>query len=195
MIIDLINSILDRNQINRMSRRLGADESTVESAVSSAIPLLLGAMNRNAGGQTGAASLFSALERDHDGSILDNLDTFFSGSAAGSGSGILKHLLGGRRSTVEQELAGRTGLDAGSIGKLLTFLAPLVMGAVGKVQRAQGFDSAGLSAVLRSEMDSAAAAPKADLGLLSLLDSDQDGDIVDDVARLGGSFLGKMFNK
>ena len=90
---------------------------------------------------------------------------------------------------MESALGQSTGLDAGSIGKLLTMLAPLVMGALGKKQRQSGLKPSDLGGLLQQERQTATQkAP--DLGMLgSLLDADGDGDIKDDVAKLGGSLL------
>jgi len=80
------------------------------------------------------------------------------------------------------------------MGKLLTMLAPLVMGALGKKQRQGGLNPSDLGGLLRQEQRTAVKqAP--DLGMLgSLLDADGDGDIKDDVAKIGGSLL-KSFLK
>jgi hypothetical protein len=44
-----------------------------------------------------------------------------------------------------------TGLEAGQIGRLLATLAPVVLGAVGKMQRQGGLDPNGLGAMLGQE--------------------------------------------
>jgi hypothetical protein len=63
--------------------------------------------------------LHRAPAQDHDGSILDNLTGFLGDAQAGPGKGILRHVLGDRRRQVETGLSKTTGLDAGSVGKLL----------------------------------------------------------------------------
>ena len=69
---------------------------------------------------------------------------------------------------------------------------PLLLGALGKAQRRQGVEARDLSATLRQEAKSSAAASPFG-GLLALLDSDQDGDTTDDIARIGSQLLGGLF--
>ena len=50
-------------------------------------------MARNTSNQQGAESLHNALQKDHDGSILDNLGGFLNNAQSGPGAGILRHVL------------------------------------------------------------------------------------------------------
>ena len=75
------------------------------------LPILLAALNRNASNPAGAAALHGALERDHDGSILDNLGGFLGNAQAGPGAGILKHVLGERQESTAQAVGAASGLD------------------------------------------------------------------------------------
>ncbi len=100
------------------------------------IPTLLSAMANNSTSQEGANGLLGALDSsDHDGSILDNLGGFLGNPDQGNGNGILKHVLGNSRPQVEEGLASKLGLNAGSIAKLLPIIAPMVMGYLGKEKR------------------------------------------------------------
>ena len=194
-ILEMLQGQLGGSALEMIGSQIGADRSQVERAVPAALGSLMTGLARNAQSSDGASSLASALSRDHDGSILDNLAGVLSAPDQGAGAGILGHVFGSKRGAVESALGQSTGLEAGSMGKLLTMLAPLVMGALGKKQRQGGLNPSDLGGLLRQEQSSAARqAP--DLGMLgSLLDADGDGDIKDDVARIGGgllkSFLGK----
>ena len=73
-------------------------------------------------------------------------------------------------------------------------LAPLVMGMLGKNQRQQGLDIGGLTDLLGGERKAAQKrAPEAVDLIGSLLDSDGDGSVTDDLAKLGGNLLGGLF--
>lgn len=201
-ILDILSQQLGGDAIRQMSRQLGADEGATQSAIAGALPVLIGALSKNAAKPGGADALSSALERDHDGSVLDHLGAVLGGSGGGglsqrslNGTGILGHILGGERSDVEASLGRAAGLDAGSAGKLLAMLAPLVMGALGRTQRQQGLDSGGLADLLNGERRRARAAAPSGLGGLvgSFLDQDGDGDYKDDVAKMGMGMLGKLF--
>ena len=193
MILDLLTQSLGNDAIKQISRQIGADERKTEQASSSALPLLLGALTKNSGQKSGAESLFKALERDHDGSILENIGGLLSDPDSGNGAGILKHVLGGSQQKVESSLGQSSGLDPASIGKLLQILAPLVMGALGQARQKGKLDPASLSGMLNGEMKNAEKKGVPTQGLLSLLDSDNDGEVTDDIAKLGTGLLGKLF--
>ena len=147
-ILDLLNSQLDEGTVNSIGKQIGADPQSTQNALSTALPLLLSALAQNASQPEGAQSLQQALVRDHDGSILNNVPEYVRAPGAANGAGILRHTLGNKRPVVEQAVAARTGLDAGSIGPLLEIVAPLVMGALGMTQRQGGLDAGSLSALL-----------------------------------------------
>ena len=193
--LDLITSQLGSSGMSQLGKSIGADTEMTGHAVGAALPLLVAALGRNAGSQDGAASLHRALERDHDGSILDDVGGFFRRGDTSPGAGILKHALGGRTSTVTSGLSQATGLDASAIAKLLPMLAPLVMGALGKQHRAGGGGAGALAGLLASEEDRATQAAPALKGLGGLLDQDGDGKVGDDIARIGKGLLGGLFGK
>ena len=118
------------------------------------MPALLGALNRNTDRPGGAGALQSALTRDHDGSILDDVAGHFAGRSSGKsadGAGILGHLFGGKQDMIAAGLAKTTGTDSGAMTSMLGKLAPVVMGALGKQQRQGGLDASALSSLLTGE--------------------------------------------
>jgi len=177
--------------ISQISGKIGADPSTTSKALAIAVPLLISALARNSSTTSGAQSLNQALANDHDGSILDDLGGFFGNSEAANGAGILGHIFGNQRSDAENGIAQSTGLDPGAAGQLLETIAPLVMGALGKTQQEQGLDANGLSEYLGEQHQQAQAAAPDVMGMLSsLLDSNKDGSVVDDVGRIAGKIFG-----
>jgi len=190
--MDLLSGALGGDALNLIGKQLGVDSDTVQSGVASALPVLLGGLAKNASDSKGAGALASALDRDHDGSVLDDLAGYLgSGSqATDAGAGILKHVLGGRQPVAEQAISKVSGMDAAKASALLKVLAPLALGALGRVKREQGLDAAGLADKLGSERKRAAdAQPDAMAAITGLLDQDGDGSIVDDVAGIASKFL------
>ncbi len=194
MILDLIRQGLGNREIDQIGRRLETGPEQTQQAIAAALPLLLGALGRNAAEPQGAAALSGALERDHDGSILDDLAGFLGQGQTAPGDGILKHVLGPRQQTVEEGLGQAYGLSGQSASTLLSLLAPIVMGALGKAKNSRSLDPGGLSHLLQSEASSSAASSQWS-GLRSLLDSNQDGEVSDDIARMGSQLLGGLFGK
>ena len=193
-ILEILQSQLGGNNLSKMSQSLGADEKTTSNAISAALPTLLGALARNSASPKGAESLHSALNNDHDGSILDNLGGLLGGSESGAGSAILGHIFGGQQGRVERGLSQSSGIDAGGISKLMAMLAPMVMGALGQQQKKGGLDAGGLAGLLGQERKNVEAQAPSQMGMLnSLLDADGDGDVdMADLASKGMGLLGGL---
>ncbi len=195
-LMDLLSSQLGGQAMKAISQQLGANEQQTQSAVQSALPILLEAMTRNTGNQQGANALANALDKDHDGSVLDDIPGFLSNFQNGPGNGILKHLLGNRRGNAEQFVSKTSGLDAQSVGSLMQMLAPMLMGQLGKQKRQQGLDVGTLVNMLQGTRKQAQQQnPQAVDMIGSLLDKDGDGDYKDEIAQMGMKFLGGLLRK
>ena len=218
-LIDTLTNALGSGGLDRISRQIGADREQTERAVAAALPVLLGGLAREAEGQ-GAGSLNMALAEDHDGSVLDDFATSLNArpaplaggpgagggifgdrapSRATNGDGILRHVLGAKRTPVEQGIGRASGLGGAQVASLLATLAPMLMGVLGRFKRQQGMGQNEVADLLRGESETIEQqAPPGRFGRLrEILDADQDGDISDEVvkigAALGGAFLlGKL---
>jgi len=198
-LLETLGTVLaSSNSTGRLSKKIGADESTTGSALSMALPLILGALTKNASNRGGAESLLNALSKDHDGSVMDNLDGLLDNPDQGPGDGILRHALGSNRGRVESSLSKSTGLDANSIATILKVAAPLVMGALGKSRRSNHMDANALSELLRNEEAEIQVKTPQSSGLMNmLLDTDGDGDVdLSDIAQSGlPNLLGSLFKR
>jgi len=178
--------------LSKIGKQIGADEKTAGAALSTAVPLLVSALAKNASKPDGAQSLFNALSKDHDGSIFDDIAGFLGNPAVANGAGILGHIFGGQQSTVTQGLSKGTGLNIGQIAQLLQIVAPLVMGLLGKQQQQQGLDTNSLSAFLGGQRQQVQQSnPNLMSTLNNLLDANQDGSALDDIVGLAGKLFGK----
>lgn len=188
---DLIGEHLSGDALQQLSQQIGADPDSTSNAVQAALPMLLGGMARNTQSEDGASSLLGALDRDHDGSVLDDVVGFLGQGGNGSGDGILGHIFGSNRPNVEAGISQASGLNLGQVAQLLPLLAPLVMGALGRTQREQGLDAGALAGLLgQQNQQSMSSSPL--FGVLSqVLDSNRDGSMIDDVAGMLGGLLGK----
>ncbi len=177
--------------ISAISKKLGVNEQVVKTALTIAVPLLVSALAKNAAKPQGAQSLHQALTDDHDGSIFNDLSGFLSNPQAANGTGILGHILGGQQQTVTQGLSQGTGMNSAQVGQLLQIAAPLLMGALGQQQQKKEFTPTQLSSYLGGQQEKAQSSNPDVLGALNtLLDSDQDGSALDDIAGLMGNLFG-----
>jgi hypothetical protein len=179
--------------LEQLSGQLGADKDTTQKALTAALPTLLGALGRNASQPEGAEALLRALTRDHNGSVLQDVGGFISrGGNMQDGNGILGHVLGSQRRSIEQGISQATGLSADSTGNLLAMLAPLVMGSLGQAQRSGGLDAASLADLLMGERQKAESQLG---GMAKWLDFNGDGSILDEVMNIGSKLLGGLFGR
>jgi hypothetical protein len=196
-LIDLLTGQLGADSVKQISQQISSDEGTTSKALSEALPLLLGALAYNTTRKDGAEALSSALDKDHDGSVLNDLSGFLSNAQAGPGDGILRHVLGSKRSTMEAALGKTAGLNAGQAGQILAMAAPLLMGALGQAKRQNNLNAQGLASLLQGERKQSESRSPGAMGLLgNILDTDADGDVdASDIARKGAGILGKLFGR
>lgn len=200
-LMDLLQGQLSEGLIDQLSGQLGADRQQTETAASTALSTIMSALAKNASTPDGASALSNALENDHDGSILDNLGDILGGQAqpqntrAINGAGILKHVLGGKQAGAIDMISKLSGLQGQQAGSLLTTMAPLVMGMLGRQKKQQNMSGDVLSDFLSKSVKSATN-QRQEMGIVGkLLDQDGDGSIMDDIAGMGMGMLGKFLRK
>lgn len=210
-LLDLINSPIGKQLISGVAGQTGQPENKTANVLAMAMPLLMGAMKKNASTPGGAQGLMNALSSKHDGGILDNLGGLFGGgvdqNVMDDGAGILGHVFGSKQPQVENALSSKSGIDAGSIGQILKIAAPILLGYLGKQTRQQNVTSPdALSGLLGGLMGGTKTANKQQSLIESFLDSDGDGSVIDDLAGMVlsgggqkkgglGGLLGGLFGK
>ena len=192
MDLNSIIGLLQDQDLQALTSKLGGDEAQVKSGLGLALPAILEALNKNTNTPEGAESLNKALEKDHDGSILDNVTGFLNNPESANGLGILGHLFGDKTPNVAQAVSKASGLDQNSSMQLLTMLAPLVLGFLGKEKKQNNLDANGLNN-LTSMLSSNLAQSNPDIMSFvgSLLDSNKDGSFLDEALGMLGGFFGK----
>ena len=203
---DLLGPQQGSEAVEQISQNVGAEPSAVNTAIQAALPMILGSLANNAATPQGAESLNTALQQDHDGSILGNLgglgSMIFGGQQAAppprqaDAGGILGHILGNNQAPVVQEVSNQSGLNSGQVAQILMMLAPIVMGYLGKQKQQQGVGADGLGGLLGGLLggQQAAAAPQSSGNPMidmasSYLDKDRDGSSMDDIASMAFNYL------
>ena len=204
-LIEMLQGQLTEGMIDHLSHQLGgADRQKTATAAEGALSTIISALAKNASTPEGAAGLANALERDHDGSVLDNFMDILGGrtapppqqSKALNGAGILKHILGDRAGNAADMLSKISGLNSGESGNLMAMLAPLVMGMLGKQKKENNLGLDGLSSILNGTVKAQKKSnnPMMDLAT-RFLDKDGDGSIMDEAAGFGMKILGGLFGR
>jgi len=199
----LANNLFQQLQgggIEQIASQLGVEPAQAQSAVATALPLLMGALGRNAQQPDGAQALLGALQRDH-APAANGLDVggllgavLGGGGAQTDGAGILGHIFGGATPQAANGLGQATGLDSGRSSQLLQILAPIVLSFL--AQRFLGGGNAGgdasqLSQALGQEHQQARADDSLSGLLGGVLDQDGDGQLgLGDLLKVGSGLLG-----
>jgi len=199
---DLLQGNLPDGVLDLLTQQIGAqNKQQTQTAASGVVNSIIGALNRNTNNPQGAEALASALDRDHDGSILEDVVGMLSGKRKAqnnsmlNGAGILKHVLGAKQGGVIDMISKISGLSGNQSGSLLTTLAPLILGALGKQKRQRNMNASGVSDFLTKTVQGHAS-KNAQMGLVEkFLDRDGDGSILDDVAGIGLKTLGNIFRR
>lgn len=198
-ITDDIYTQLEGQPLQKISQQLGIGPAQMAGAISAALPLLIGALGRNASQGEGANALYGALEKDHRGLDIGSVLGSVLGGG-GQGNDILGHIFGGRQPRAEQGLGRATGLSDDKAGMLLRVLAPIVMAYLGKrmfEKRSPGEVQVDptpqvLGRELGQEHERVSQQGGLGGGLLgAVLDRDGDGQVgINDLLKMGGEALG-----
>ena len=201
-IMDMITQQLGGSMMQQMAQKVGGNSEGVQRATAAAIPMILAAIKRNAGSRQGAESLANALNKHTDGNMLDNLGSLLGQSGGSSsmmqeGGKILGHVFGGKQNNMAQQLGRATGLGGKGAGDLMSMLAPMVMGALGKAKAQNNMGVSGLQDLLNQEHQTIQKRQPKQLGMIEgLLDADGDGDVdMSDILKKGSGLLGGFFNR
>ncbi|REJ78800.1 MAG: DUF937 domain-containing protein [Acidobacteria bacterium] len=197
---DLLGAVQGSSVREQIGQNLRADSSAVNSAIEIALPAIMGGLAQNSQTVSGAAGIDQALEKDHDGSLLESLSDYLQGGVPSpananrqtDGSGILGHILGNASGPIAQEISKRTGLSAGQSANLLITLAPIVMAYLGKQKKQNDLDTGSLSDLIqkRAQQTQRGGNPILDLAT-SALDRDRDGSALDDLASMAADYFMK----
>ncbi len=193
-VFEMLLSQVQPSQLDQIGKAVGVNQDQVADVLKGALPGMLAGLSKNAGSTEGAEALWGALERDHNGSVLDDVSGFLGGAGGmADGAKILGHIFGGKQGGVERSVSQASGVDASQVSQIMAMVAPLIMGALGKAKNQMSLDPSGLSRMLGQERQAAQqSAPDIMDFFGSMLDSDGDGPM-DDIAKIGSSLLGGLF--
>ncbi len=174
-VLSALSWLMQWENISALTKQIGwVDNATTKSALAKALPLLLNGISKNSQTAEWKGSILSALQK-HDGSILDNIKWAIESTGGQEWEKIVGHILW---NSSTPQLAGLSGDQS---KKLLSTLAPLVMGALGKANNWGSLDTSNLMGIAESFASS-------QMG--KMFDQDGDGDFdKQDVITGGINFL------
>lgn len=154
-LLQVLQGQLSDDVLDNLSQHIGAEKEQTATAASGIFSALLGGLANNASSENGLSALGSALDQDHDGSVIDDLMgmvggmvTQGQGRGTTNGLGILGHILGDQQESTAQQVSQSSGLNLGQVMKLMPILAPIVMGVLGKARNQGGLDLGSIASIL-----------------------------------------------
>lgn len=166
--MDLLQLLAGQMQAQQVSQRIGASPAQTQDALQAAVPLLLGALTRNA--QQGQAAAIEQAVAQHSGQELEGFAQAGQLPDMQDGQAALRHIFGGQQQAAANAVGQRSGIDPQLALQILSIAAPLVLSYLNR-QRQQGagmnqgagmdMGGAGLPGGLPGQMG--AAAPGGDI--------------------------------
>lgn len=187
LLTDILGNI-GQDTILEVGKNAGLSESVTKSLSENTVEMLLGGLAKNTQEKTEAEKVLSVLKTDHNQN-LENKGAIISGEMDKEGNGILDHIFLDKKEVVLEELGKQNGTDKESAKSFIEVLAPLFMGGLSKTTEETNMDSDVLSKVLDMATKSDAAKGGATGSLLSLLDLDKDGKVIDDLPKIWAGLL------
>ncbi|MEA5460566.1 OmpA family protein [Arcicella sp. LKC2W] len=139
---------------NKAANLLGEKEDKVKTAIEGLIPTFVGGLMKRASNEAGATTLMNVVKKgNHDGSIIEqignlvnNKDSF--AQIVEKGNGLVSMLLPDKKSSIATMISQFAGVRNSSATSLLSIVAPIVVGKLGKMVSTQNLDKAGLANTL-----------------------------------------------
>ena len=173
-ISDILLDSQNSGAISEIARKLGISEEQARSGVGALVPSLSRGMQHHSKNEIGVNDILDALGKGNHSKYLDEPERLGRQETVDEGNSILGHIFGSKEVSrnVAKDAGSKTGLGSSLMKKMLPIVASMVMASLSK--KVMG---GGSTAPSRSQSG----------GLLtSLLDSDGDGSVIDDV--LGMAF-------
>lgn len=181
MIGGLLETILKSQNggaVKQLAQNFGLSNEDTLRALSQLVPALSRGVKTNVSSQDGLDSLMNALSRGRHEQYLDKPEAIGRPEAVDDGNSILGHILGSKDASrqVAHQAASNTGLGAGLLKKMLPVVATMAMGSLFKQSKSKGLLGGAL-------------ATGAGGVLVSMLDRDNDGSMVDDLFGMARKLL------
>jgi hypothetical protein len=145
-LIDLLTGNTGNQVAEQAENKFGISKNQIIALLAVATPLVISYLRNKSQDAKEAEALNNALDKDHDGSILD--DTSQLDNRQDEGGSILSHVFGNQKNTVENQLSQNTGISIDKIGPILAMLAPVIMGYIGKEKQQKNVGAGGIGDLL-----------------------------------------------
>lgn len=145
-LIDLLTGNTGNEVATQAENKFGISKNQIIALLAVAAPLVISYLKNKSQDSKEAEALNNALDKDHDGSILNDASQLEA--RQGEGNSILSHIFGNDKANVENQLSQNTGISMDKIGPILAMLAPVIMGYIGKEKQQSNVGAGGIGDLL-----------------------------------------------
>lgn len=184
--MDILKMLAQSGSLSQISKEYGISEEAITQAIEMGLPQIAGAISKNTSTDKGLADFMKAIQSHKDADVegmvkdVNKIDTV-------DGAKILGHFFGNQQEDIALNIAKKSGLSSVDIMKILSILAPLLMGSLGNQSKTKKMTS---NEGIDSSLETLLGGKSGVMGMMkSFLDKDKDGSIVDDL--LGSMLKGK----
>ena len=149
-----LREVLVGEVASKAANILGEKEEKVKTALEGLIPTVVGGLMKRSANEAGATTLMNVVKKgNHDGSIIEKLDDLLKNkeSFAGlveKGNSVVSMLLPDKKSSIATMISQFAGVRNSTATALLSVVAPIVVGKLGKLVALQGLDKNGLANII-----------------------------------------------
>lgn len=165
--------------LETLGAKAGVSAGQAKGIVQMGIPKILGQLKGNSA--SGDAEALKTVLQAHGSDSIEDVGGFLKNVNLSEGSKMLTHIFKGNEPSIMAEIASQSGTNPNQVSGVLSRVAPLLMGVMGKQFHKGDMSVSALFGDAMSTMGS----------LTKMLDADGDGDVLDDVGKTIGGFFKK----
>ncbi len=192
---DILKNYLTRDAVKSLAKKIGASDKETEFAIEATNALVISFLAQKTSIVQNTLALSTVLDRNHDGSISDDITLFVENLSDGKintdeGKEIVEDIFADHRSEVLSLLCSATGMTLNAATTILTAIAPLVIKTIVEEQQKRHWSLKELSSQLGDATKS--VNNTVSKKLLHIFDKDNNGKISDDILRSAKSLFRKV---
>ena len=150
-LLNMTQNYLTPDILQKFSGALGQPVEKIQSGLKSVLPTFLMGLVSKGKTTEGAQALVNLAERDGQDAQAVNVN---DASYLQKGTDAVNGIFGGQLNTVTSSLSTTTGMNSSAVTKMLSLIAPMVMGAIGSKVKRENLSASGLSGFLNQQKSS-----------------------------------------
>jgi len=154
-LLKIVKDQVSDNFLNKASEVIGGSPASTQKAIGALIPSFMGSVVTKASTESGASDLLSMIKNggynSNAGSTEMNLMNNKTNEILSKGENLVSKLMGNNADNLVSRISSFSNLTKGGTSKLLSMVAPMVMGAIGKQVSQNNLNANGLRDLIKDQ--------------------------------------------